>query len=453
MPRSIPHLRAPRAACAALLLSLFAACTVESGSGTPERDLERVERPLVRVQPVARREMVQRLVTTTVVRSQRQVQVLPQASGVVVELLAEEGDAVAEGALLARLDGRDAQAAVREARVALREAENGVSAARIALREAEAAVQSADLAAEQSRRTFERNEKAGLLSIQELDALRLARENAERDRVAAGLLVERRQHDLLAAQTSLERSAVLLERSELALSHTEVRAPFAGHIAERRVSAGDSVGGQTPLFVLVDLDDLVAVLHRPQRELGLFLPAGESNGAAGPGGKVAGEITAHSEALPGRTFRGELLRLSPAIDPESGSFRVTVRLLPDGSGAQLLPGMLVRLGVVTERRPDALVVPKRAVQREGDALVLWRYAAGRVTRVRVEEGLSSDDELEVRPTGGARLEAGDPVVVVGNRDLEEGDEVQLADGPAPDGASDGASDEAPADSQVDGREP
>lgn len=431
------------------MLSLLAACTVESGSGKPARELERVERPLVRVEPVARREMVQRLVTTTVVRSQRQVQVLPLASGIVVEILAEEGAAVAAGTLLARLDARDAQAAVREARVALREAENGVAAARIALREAEAAVQSADLAAEQSRRTFERNEKAGLLSMQELDVLRLARENAERDRIAAGLLVERRQHDLVAAETSRERSAVLLDRSELALSHTEVRAPFRGHISERRVSAGDSVGGQTPLFVLVDLDDLVAVLHRPQRELGLFLAGGGANGAAAPGAKRAGEITAQSEALPGRTFRGELLRISPAIDPESGSFRVTVRLLPDAGGAQLLPGMLVRLSVVTERRPDALVVPKRAVQREGDALVLWRYEGGRVTRVRVEEGLSSDDELEVRPTGGARLEAGDPVVVVGNRDLEEGDEVELASDstqvPAPDAA--------PSDSPTAGRQP
>lgn len=417
------------------LLGLLAACGPE---GAPaERGLERLELPRVRAEPVAQREMLRSLSTTTVVRSQREVQVLPQASGVVIAILAEEGDRVEEGAVLARLDARDAQAAVREARVALREAENAVTQARIAQREAEAALVNSQLAADQARRNFERNEKTGLISEQELDTLRLARATAEQDLVAVRLQIERRTHDLLAAETSQERAAVLLERSELALSHTELRAPFAGRIAERRVSAGDTVGGSTALFVLVDPDDLVAVLHRPQRELALFLGRGPANGGGVPedgDGELAArpmEIHATAEALPGRRFPGRLLRLSPGIDPESGSFRVTVRLLPDEHGVQPLPGMLVRLSVVTERRPDALVVPKQAVQREGDALILWRVEDGRVRRVPVEEGFSSDDELEVRPLRGARLAPGDPIVVVGSRDLEDGDAVEVvADGGA-----------------------
>jgi membrane fusion protein, multidrug efflux system len=408
------------------------------GCGGPEqpteRGLERVELPRVRVLPVAKQEMVQRLTTTTVVRSQRQVQVLPQANGVVLELLAEEGDAVEEGAVLARLDARDVHAGVREAQVALREAENGVTQARIALREAEAAVVTMRLAADQARRNFERNEKTGLISEQDLDALRLARGTAERDSVAAGLAVERREHDLHAAETSVERSQVLLERAELALSHTDVRAPFTGRIAQRLVSAGDSVGATSALFVLVDPHDLVAVLHRPQRELAMFLghwqPGNGSAATLEGAAPSAMEILATAEALPGRTFRGELLRLSPSIDPESGSFRVTVRLHPDASGVQLLPGMLVRLGLITERRPDALVVPKKAVQREGDALVLWRVEEGRARRVPVEEGFASDYDLEVRPLRGARLAEGDTIVVIGNRDLEDGDEIEVVVEPA-----------------------
>ena len=416
------------AATALVLCVGLSACRPQEAP--PEEGLDRVELPRVRVRPVEMREMVQRLSTTTVVRSERQVQVLPQANGVVLETLAEEGDRVAAGAVLAKLDARDAGAAVREAQVALREAENGVTQARIALREAESSIVTLELTAVQAKRNFERNENTGLISVQELDTLRLAHETAERDLVAAGLNVERREHDLHAAETSVERSAVLLERAELALSHTEVRAPFAGRIAERLVSAGDTVSAATPLYVLVDIDDLVAILHRPQRELALFLGRDLSNGALpANAGKAlppaAMDIRATAEALPGRVFPGELLRLSPAIDPESGSFRVTVRLRPDAHGVQLLPGMLVRLGLVTERRPDALVVPKRAVQREGDTLVLWRVVAGRVERVPVLEGFTSDEDLEVIPAPGSKLAVGDSIVVVGNRDLEEGDEVDV----------------------------
>ena len=257
------------AATALVLCVGLSACRPQEAP--PEEGLDRVELPRVRVRPVEMREMVQRLSTTTVVRSERQVQVLPQANGVVLETLAEEGDRVAAGAVLAKLDARDAGAAVREAQVALREAENGVTQARIALREAESSIVTLELTAVQAKRNFERNENTGLISVQELDTLRLAHETAERDLVAAGLNVERREHDLHAAETSVERSAVLLERAELALSHTEVRAPFAGRIAERLVSAGDTVSAATPLYVLVDIDDLVAILHRPQRELALFL--------------------------------------------------------------------------------------------------------------------------------------------------------------------------------------
>jgi multidrug efflux pump subunit AcrA (membrane-fusion protein) len=129
--------------------------------------------------------------------------------------------------------------------------------------------------------------------------------------------------------------------------------------------------------------------------------------------------------LPGRTFRGEIKLVSPTIDPASGSFRVTVQLPPTERGEPgLLPGMLVRLEIVTDRHPNALVVPKRALRREGGSNFVFVVAANRARRVEVTEGFSDDDATEVIPRDPALLAAGARVIVVGNREIEDGAEVQ-----------------------------
>ena len=110
-----------------------------------------------------------------------------------------------------------------------------------------------------------------------------------------------------------------------------------------------------------------------------------------------------------------------------GSFRVTVRLgapLQGPSDARLLPGMLVRLEIVTERHPGALVVPKRALRREGELNLLFLVRDGRARKLEVAEGFSDDASVEVLPKAGTTLEVGARVIVVGNRELEDGAEVQ-----------------------------
>ena len=126
-----------------------------------------------------------------------------------------------------------------------------------------------------------------------------------------------------------------------------------------------------------------------------------------------------------RQLRGALKRISPAIDPASGSFRLVVALDPSAESEEsgrLLPGMLVRVEIVVERHPDALVVPKRALRREGDEALVYLVEGGRAARVAVREGFTDDEHVEITPEGRS-IEPGARVVVVGNRELEDGAEV------------------------------
>jgi len=388
--------------------------------------LTRHEPTQVRVLPVLRKEMRRTLETTTTVESERSVVIHPRAVGLVTGLFAEEGDHVEAGKILAQLDQRDAQSQLEDARVALREAEDALANGEIAKREAAGNIDKFRLNFEQAKRNYERNEKAALISAQDLEQLKLQMDTADQDLESAILAKDRSEIDARAAGTAVERAKLAVERAQVALSYTELRAPFAGVIADRKIQVGDNVSTAEEAFTIVDLSDLRTVFHRPQRELALFAGIGAIANGGGGGGFEEIEVTATAEALPGHTFTGQIERISPNIDATSGSFRVTVRLDEESDGLRLLPGMLLRLKLVTERHPDALAVSKRALRREGDATILFVAREGVAERLVVEEGFSDDDYVEVRVLGEAELEPGMEVIVVGNRELEDGKEIEIA---------------------------
>ncbi|MEO0652024.1 MAG: HlyD family efflux transporter periplasmic adaptor subunit [Planctomycetota bacterium] len=188
-----------------------------------------------------------------------------------------------------------------------------------------------------------------------------------------------------------------------------------GTLAERMCRVGDQVSTTEPVFRITDVEDLRTVFFRPQRELALF-----SGGAEGQ------ELTlsATAEAVPGAAFNGRIERVSPTVDSASGSFRITAHLDRQAVGGEpnqvLAPGMLVRIQIVTDRRPNALVAPKRAVRREGEQAFVQRVVDGVVERVAVVEGYTDADFVELTPSGADVLSQGDRLIVVGGRDLEDG---------------------------------
>ena len=461
-----------RCVVAALLLFPLAACSKSGGGESGSIDAATIKKrdpTRVRVEPIVRREMLRILETTTRVESEQQVEVKPRGSGVVVEILVEEGQAVSEGQVLARLDARELVIAVSDAEVALEESKASEPRLALATREAEAKLATAKRSYEQVLRDYERNEaialaapnRPALLSPKDLDASRLARDNAQADVATAELSVEKAKLDQVNAKTEARRAQLTLERARLNLANMSLTAPFAGILATRNIKVGDTLTAGTAAFTLTDPQNLRAIFYRPQRELGLFTRSRADSDA--PSGKGANgghsaelELFASAEALPGARFRGRIERIAPTIDPQSGNFRVTARMqaLPEeGGGPQLLPGMLVRLEIITERRPNALVIPKRALRRDGDLNLVFVVREGHARRIAVAEGLSDDEHLEVSPLDGAALESGELVVVVGNRDMEDGSEVEIAldqggDGSMarlPEGVNEGAT-KAPAES-------
>jgi membrane fusion protein (multidrug efflux system) len=205
----------------------------------------------------------------------------------------------------------------------------------------------------------------------------------------------------------LEQLELAHEEARRALSYTEVRAPIAGTVTRRLVGVGDHVTINQHLFDLVDFDSIVARVHVPEKELAR-LAVGQPVRVAAP-------------ALGGREFAGRVERLSPVVDPQTGTIKVTIDVPPQQG---IRPGMYVDVALVTAVHPEALLVPKKALVYDADQLFVFRLQPDgkRVERLRLVPRL--EDRAHVEPAGG--LAPGDKVVVAGQAGLKDGAVVRLA---------------------------
>lgn len=296
---------------------------------------------------------------STNLEAEQSVGVYSQAARQVVELRAEEGDRVARGEVLLRLQDD-------EQRTALAKVEGQLAKA---------------------RREHERQKN--------LWAEKLIPEQALND-----------------ATYELEQLEHALDEARRQLSYTVVRAPIAGTVTRRLVNLGDQVTVNQHLFDLVDFDTLVARIYVPEKEL--------SKLRAGLGARVT------APALGGAVYRGDVSRLSPVVDPQSGTVKVTVGI-PEWQG--LRPGLYVDVALVTAVRPAAVLVPKRALVYDQDQVFVYRLAPageadGGATVERVLLRPVLEDKEHVEPAPGT-FAAGDRVVIAGQAGLKDGAAVRV----------------------------
>jgi membrane fusion protein, multidrug efflux system len=207
----------------------------------------------------------------------------------------------------------------------------------------------------------------------------------------------------------LEQAKLRVERAKLALAHTTVRAPFDGVISARDAQAGARVTSGTKLFSLVKLDEITARVFVPGHHLAA----------------VAENQTAiiSSEFLPGRTFQGWVKRISPVIDPKSGTFKVTVGVR--GEENELAPGLFVYVQIITATRDSALLIPKGAIVYEGGERYVFAVVDGKAAKRKLDLGFEGIDHLEAL----SGFEPGTPIVVRGQNGLKDGAAVHLVNAP------------------------
>lgn len=197
--------------------------------------------------------------------------------------------------------------------------------------------------------------------------------------------------------------------ARLELDYTQIRAPIAGVISERLVRLGNTVAQGDAMFRVTSFDPLVAYLYVPEREYRRIQP-----------GKPVG---IQIDALGETPIAASVTRVSPVVDPETGTFKITVEI--SGEGQRIKPGMFARLGVVYDTREDVLRIPRSALMDNDDETYVFVVEDGVAHRKPVEIGYSDRGMVEIV----SGLEDGEQVVTVGQVGLKEDTKVEIINQP------------------------
>jgi len=258
-----------------------------------------------------------------------------------------------------------------------------------------------------------------VLARLDADRLRLQLAQAEADmrRLEQDFQRHREMHerDMISSETfdglkfEFEAQSAQYELARLELSYMDIKAPISGVISMRQVRVGNQVNTADPVFEITALDPLQAVLDVPERELARLKP-----------GQVA---VLHADALPGQEFVGQVARISPVIDPESGTFRVTVEL--SGEQNRLRPGMFGRFSIVYDQRDNVVLVPVDALLTEDGRSSVFVIANGLAERRSVVPGYRNNGHYEIIEG----IEPGELVVTTGQASLRTGSAVVMLNHP------------------------
>ena len=299
---------------------------------------------------------------------EEQATVRAEVGGPVLQTYAEQGQRVAKGQVLARID----DAALRETELSAR-----------------AAVTTAQNTVAVDKREVDRSEtllKAGAI--------------AERD-----LELTRNQYS--AAQAQLANATAQLTNARKQLDKATINAPFSGIVSARQVSAGDVVQPGAALYTVVNPSTM---------RLEASVPADQLSAV-----RVGVPVDFTVNGYPNRAFTGHVTRINPIADPATRQVRIIVSL-PNENGV-LVGGLFADGNVASEVR-TAPVVPIAAVDERGLRPFVMRLKNGVVQKAEVELGIrdAATETVEIR--GG--IAPGDTILLGAARGISEKTPVKVS---------------------------
>jgi len=295
--------------------------------------------------------------------------------GILLETVAEVGDRVRAGQILATMHS-----------TVVHETWAGYRKAIAERRRLEKELTFAIAAHERTRRLYA--DKA--ISLQEV-------QRAEADRVAAEEALDIGRTEVRRSEEELEHLGITNADDPTGESGEEipVKTPTTGVVLERFVTPGTTVTTGTPLYVVSDLSALWALVEIDESLLSHV--------------HVGQPMQVRVAAYPGETFAGTVALVGDTVNPKTR--RVTVRCAMTNADGRLKPQMYAT-AIIREGEPSqVVVVPAGAIQTiDGRSGIFVAETGGRFRPRVVDTGAAMDGMVEIR----SGLRAGEPIAVAGS---------------------------------------
>ena len=193
--------------------------------------------------------------------------------------------------------------------------------------------------------------------------------------------------------------------AKLELDYTQIRAPIDGVISDRYVRLGNNIAANEPAFRVTSFDPLVAYMHVPEREYR----------------NIAKDqiVSIDIDALQGQRIIATVTRVSPIVDPQTGTFKITIEISDEAQ--RIKPGMFGRISIVYDQHANVLQIPRSAILEDSGETSVFVVEDGKAIRRLIQTGYSNSGMIEISKG----LNDDDSVVTVGQVGLKNDADVTI----------------------------
>ena len=365
------------------------------------------------------------LTATGYVVAHRKAAVSPKISGRLEYLGVDTGSYVKSGQIIARLEHRDLDAQLADAKGALSNWQATQSQSEAELEQARATLAQSQANRQKSKLDLERQSrllKDGVVSRADFDNATAQAEVDEANVRAAQALIRAGQFKVESATAQIASAQARIGNMQAQIEYANIRAPFDGIVISKDAEVGETVapaifGGTSTrgsVVTIVDPDTLEVEADISESYIGkitMGLPAEVTLDALG------------AEKLPAATYK-----IVPTADRQKSTVKVKVRF--DKVDARILPDMSAKITFIQKDPQSAshqaarVTVPKAAIQqREGKTTVLV-LTGDRMQSQVVTIGSEFGDRVEIKQG----LAGGEALILRGGENLSDGTRVKVKTG-------------------------
>lgn len=323
---------------------------------------------------------------------EEQTDVAPAIGGKVVYVGVDLGSYVEKGAVLVRLDDRDARIRLDQANAQVVQAEANVrqAEAKIGLRagqqfdpERVPEVGSARVAFELADKQLRRSER--LVETGDISRSAYDQQKAQRDQLQQQYQVALEQARQNYAAIETARAAVASAKTQIAqarkaIADAVVVAPISGYVSDRPADLGEYMTTSSKIATIVKTNPLRVNIDVPEQAL-TSIREGQS---------VSLTVSAYAD----RNFSGTVHHIAPSVTPNSRTMTVEAQI--DNRDGLLKPGQFATVRILQPQTSPALLVPVRSVRTESGSSYLFVIKNGRAEKRIIQLGQTEGDMVEIK---------------------------------------------------------
>ncbi|RKD32352.1 efflux RND transporter periplasmic adaptor subunit [Thermohalobacter berrensis] len=375
----------------------------------------------VQVTEIKKEELSSNIITDGIIKAKEQRNIVSSLPYLIKEVLAEEGDKVSKGDILAKLDTEELEYNIKSAQINLeleREKLKNMMDEADAFK-FEKQLENAELSLNNAKKNYENSKRlynAGAISKTKLDQDKVSYERAKNEYE----LAKKELEDFLNKNDSIETQKKTIELTELSLKKQKdnlkksiIRSPIDGTIVYSEAEVGIPANSANPLFIIDDTDRL---------EIEVSISEYDINDV-----KIGQKVKITGEAFKGREYEGKISYISPVATKSNTNTgvetNVKVKIDIVNPDKYLKPGFSVDVEVNTAHKGDALVVPYESLyQKRNGETVVFKVENGVVKEVPVKVGIEGDLKVEIISE---KIKEGDKIIFNPDETIKDGMKVNI----------------------------